>query len=892
MPLDIGTVLGHYEIVGSLGAGGMGEVYRARDPSLEREVAIKVLPEAFAESEERLARFEREAKALAALNHPNIATVYGFEADGDTRFLVMELVEGEDLAERIARGPIPVDEAIPLFIQIAEGLEAAHERGIVHRDLKPANIKVGSDGRVKILDFGLAKAMESASHAVHADLSQSPTMTAAATRRGEIMGTAAYMSPEQATGKATDKRTDIWSFGVCLYEALTGKRPFAGDDATSVLAAVLRDEVDLEDLPADGPATVRRLLARCLQKDPRDRLRDIGDARLELMEPISDLGETHPEVPRWRWQELAPWVAGALVLGVLLGLGPWLTSRRDAVAVSAAEEVHHYTVDAGVRAPGWRNRAHATISSDGQTLVFLRDQDGEDQIWVRSAGDPSPRPLEGTEGASWPFLSPDGEWIAFEQGGELRRVRVGGGSPTRVTGIGSGLRGGAWGPDDLIVMTPHASTGLWQVSASGGEATVLTTVAREQGEFHHLSPTFLPNGWILFTVALSDHHDGARIEALSIESGERKVLFEGGYSPLYAASGHLLVVREGSVLAAPFDLERMEVTGPAEPVLEINSHVGFGYADYSISSQGTLTYTPPTRRDPSSRQPVWLDADGGRAPLGVDPGPYRRPRISPDGRWLALETEEPSGSVLWTIELPGGTPRRFTFEGSCMWPLWYPDSERIAFASLRDGAWGVYSKSITGGDAQLVRSFDGLLFPDDWTPDGRDIIAVTDNTAGGTGIDIVLLPSDESQPPRTLVSKGAEDYGSDLSPNGEWLAFTSDDDGEYRVFVERWGGDRQQHQITDRVSMEPVWSADGQDLYFVDSTGVLMTTFSFGSTLTWADTRRLHSGVFYNGSGRDYDVGPDGRIIVLEEAADTNESAQIHVVVNWLEELKRLVPVD
>ncbi len=880
--LSAGTSLGHYEIAAPLGAGGMGEVYRARDSKLDRDVATKVLPPDFADDPERLARFEREAKSLAALSHPNIATIFGFETDEatSTHFLAMELVEGDDLADRIARGPIPVDDAIPLFVQIAEGLEAAHEKGIIHRDLKPANIKVDPDGRVKILDFGLAKAMEPASAVAAPDISQSPTMTAAATMRGEIMGTAAYMSPEQAAGQPVDKRSDIWAFGACLFETVTGRRAFGGSSALEIMAAVVRAEVDLELLPVDAQRRVGRLLDRCLRKNPRDRLRDIGDARLELVEDQ----EPESEPLDRRWPQLSAMLAAALLLGVAVGLVPFLMSDEP---VSGVERLvgHRYTVDAGeVRPHGLRSPP--AISADGLTMAFVKRDDGIDHIWVRDVDDPVARPLEGTEGAYYPFFSPDGDWLAFGQAGELRRVRVNGESLATIAAIGSGLRGGTWGADETIVMTPHASTGLWKVSAAGGPSTPLTTVSREEGEFHHITPAFLPNGWILFVVALSDHHDGARIEALFPETGERRVILEGGYSPLYASSGHLLFMRAGSLWAATFDMGAMEVTGPAEPVLEVSTHVGFGTSEYAVASDGTLIYIPPNTHDVSARQPVWLD-QAGRVPLRVAPGPYRRPRISPDGEWLILETEEPEGSVLWLVEVPDGEPRRLTFEGSCMWPLWHPDGRRIAYAALQEDGWAVFIKPITGGEAQLLRKSDQPMFPDDWSPDGEGLIAVTDNTSRGTGIDIVLLPFDSAAESRTLVSKGAEDYAADLSPNGQWLAYTSDDDGEYRVFVERWGGDAQQHQITDSVSMEPVWSSSGRQLYFVDVSGVYVTEMNFGSSVSWEAPRKLHSGAYYNGSGRDFDVGPDGRVVILEEAvADPSETQQIQVAVNWLAELK------
>ena len=555
MTLETGSTLGHYEILGSLGAGGMGEVYRARDPQLEREVAIKVLPEAFAESEERLARFEREAKALAALNHPNIATVHGFEADGETRFLVMELAPGEDLAERITRGPIPVDEAIPLFIQIAEGLEAAHERGIVHRDLKPANIKVAESGKIKILDFGLAKVVEPRS-AASGDprLSQSPTRTAAATMRGEILGTAAYMSPEQAKGQRVDEQTDVWAFGACLFEALTGARAIRGEDAAELTAAILRGEIDWSSLPAATPPPVRTLLRRCLRADPVRRLRHIGDARLELEEALAapeEPGSSKP-TPVGAGRRLGP-MGLALVAGAALASAFFLNagSRQD-----APRAVARSVLSAAPSDPlgFWPSGAtDVAISPDGTRVLYLSVSEGSNSLYLRPIDELEGKPLLEISGAHGPFFSPDGAWAGFSLEGSLQKASTLGGPPLALCEVETFV-GASWGLDDVIVFADgEGEPGLYRVPAEGGPRQALLRTDVESGEKWFSTPEILPGGnAVLFTVG---KNEGSEIAVLDLRTGDRQVVVSAGSHARYVPSGHLVFGLAGNLIAAPFDLE-------------------------------------------------------------------------------------------------------------------------------------------------------------------------------------------------------------------------------------------------------------------------------------------------------------------------------------------------
>ena len=575
MPLQPGTTLGSYSVTAKIGEGGMGEVYRARDTTLDRDVAIKVLSDAFASDPERLARFEREAKVLASLNHPNIGAIYGLETSGDTRALVLELVEGPTLADRIRQGPIPFDEALPIAKQIAEALEAAHEAGVIHRDLKPANIKVRDDGTVKVLDFGLAKAVTGDGTA--SDGSDSPTMTAMATATGIIMGTAAYMSPEQARGKAVDRRTDVWAFGTVLYEMLTGQRAFAADDLSATLVAVLTTDVDLDVLPAETPPRLRRVLATCLQKDPRQRVRDIADVRLAMegaFETTVGTPSDGVDVPtRQLWQRPIPQVLTALGLVVLTGLAVW--SARQPTD-PPAESVRRFAFDIGPAQPIVPANTHAMLawSPDGTRLVYAANLTGRSQqLYVRDLDDLEARPLDGTENAYEPFFSPDGEWVVgfftptSMTTGELKRVAVGGGTPLTLCECHPPA-GATWLEDGTIILTHVAADGAGQtvhrLPEAGGTPELLTTPDAERGERYHFWPHALPGGTdLLFTIGRGPDVNTASVAVLSLETGEQHVVIEGGFNARYVPTGHLVFARDGALWGVPFDLDRLATTGPA-----------------------------------------------------------------------------------------------------------------------------------------------------------------------------------------------------------------------------------------------------------------------------------------------------------------------------------------
>ncbi|HEV2063125.1 MAG TPA: protein kinase, partial [Thermoanaerobaculia bacterium] len=594
MSISAGTRLGPYEILAPLGAGGMGEVYRARDGKLNRDVAIKVLPEAFALDAERLARFRREAQVLASLNHPHIAAIYGLEESGGVEALVLELVEGQTLAERLARGALPVDEALEIARQIADALEAAHEKGIVHRDLKPANVKLTPQGKVKVLDFGLAKALSGDRSSP--EVSTSPTMTAAATQAGVVIGTAAYMSPEQARGKAVDKRADVWAFGVVLWEMLTGRRLFEGDTVSDVLAAVLRHELDWKLLPPQTPAAVRRVLHRCLERDPARRMHDIADARLEMDEaPEPVPGALGVAGPRGFQRSASAWAAAAVILALVAAAGWWraLSAARPALRERTAFEV---SIPAG-DGLAFDDTPILAFSRDGRRLVYAADRGGARQLFLRTLGEIEGHPLEGTSGGRSPFFSPDGQWIGFFAEGKLKKVQAGGGPPQTICDDTTAHRGAAWAEDDTIILTPEYAAGLFRVSARGGKLEPLTKPDASKGERTHRWPEVLPGGEaVLFTIGYEKspgNYDDAKVAIFDRKTGRTRILLEGASMARYAPSGHLLFVRARQLLAVPFDLSRREATGEPFPVSEkIAGDPSSGIGYFAVGGDGSFAFVP------------------------------------------------------------------------------------------------------------------------------------------------------------------------------------------------------------------------------------------------------------------------------------------------------------
>ena len=886
----------------------MGEVYRATDTSLGRQVAIKVLPASVASDAERLARFDREARTLASLNHPNIATIHGLERSDGMTALVMELVEGPTLADRIAEGPIPVDEVLPIAMQIAEALEAAHERGVIHRDLKPANVKVRPDGAVKVLDFGLARAVEPAG-ASSPGLTQSPTITTPAmTQAGLILGTAAYMSPEQARGKPVDRRADIWAFGCVLYEMLTGRRAFPGDDVTDTLAAVVKLDPAWDAIPADVPARVRQVVRVCLQKDPKQRAADIHDVHLALAGAF-DAVDPHSTavVPSLRLlQRPLPALGAAALLVVLTALTVWTLAPRD------VRRPARLVVSTPAAAPlSLSAQRDLAVLPDGTGVVYrARGQDGL-HLMVR--------PLDRLDGTSLfrtdagfgnPFVSPAGDWVGFAtlEDQTWKRVSMRGGAAQTLFPTTSAPRGASWGPDGTIVFamaTP--GTGLFRGPAAGGEPSVLTTPDAAQGELNHWWPEILPGGGaVLFTVRRGAGADMS-IAVLDLASGEKTVLLPGS-NPRYVPTEHILYGVDGTLWAAPFDRARLELTGDAVPVLEGVMMDATGAVEFDLSADGSLVYVP-AEGAPGTRTGtlVWRRRDGGGVePFGSEPLEYPRYlRLSPNGRRLALTTGPGDQGALWVYDLGGRPPTPLTFEGHNIYPVWHPEGTRVAFASDRDGGisnlFWIPADGSTLEPESLLMSVNPQL-PSAWTSDGRELI-VEERRSAETSSDILAVPLEGAPEPRVVVATQYFEGDARLSPDGQWLAYVSDVTGRDEVWIRPYPGPGAPTRVSPDGGIEPVWAPDGRELFYLTgddaSPRLLGVTIETAPALDVGAPQVVIDGGFVvpPNAGGAYDVAPDGRFVMIgaapEAEADTGaENADIVLVQHFFEELKRLVPSD
>ena len=884
MPLTLGTRLGIYEVTAKIGEGGMGEVYQARDTTLDRDVALKVLPEAFTADPDRLARFQREAKVLASLNHPNIGAIYGLEAAGDTQALVLELIEGPTLADRIAEGPIPVDEALTIATQIAEALEAAHEQGIIHRDLKPANVKVRPDGTVKVLDFGLAKA--ATPEASGTSGSESPTMSlTAATQMGMVIGTAAYMAPEQAKGKPVDKRADIWAFGVVLLEMLSGKRLFTGETASETLAAVMMKEPDWDRLPADLPSKLDNLVRRCLEKDPRERVRDVGDVRLAMKgafettasSPLGSATSSNSAI----WKRPIAWLSvsllsAALVLAVMALGSPALELPITRFVEPLAERMNFF----GART--------VAISPDGRYLAYSANN----ELYLRRFDLPDAEAIPGTENAVAPFFSPDGQWIGFFTGSEIKKVALTGGAPFTVCEVTDGLDG-TWTEDDTIVFGIVGPTDLFQVSAQGGIPEPLTK--RDDPTGDHDFPDFLPGGDVmLFSVARDGvNFDEGRIVAQSLSTGERRVVIDGGFYPRWLASGHLAYAGGGGLFIVPFDPGTLEVQG--DPV-EIVSGVlqSADGAHYSTSREGSLVYVSGGATSPFPEvSAVSIARDGAETMLPVAPGDFASGRMSPDGTRMALMVASVENIDVWISDITRGTLSRLTTSpGVDASPMWTLDGSGVVFTSKRSGEWALYRQSVDGrGDAEQLLEIpeSAGLFPDSWTPDGTKLVFSYRLLDSSSDVGVLQLDSGGEWNP--LLSTAAVERSGDISPDGDWITYVSNETGVPEVYVEQFPDLGLKTQISTGGGQSPQWSPDGDEIFYRTlDTGALMAV-QIGSepTLTVAAPTLITDEYYALSSSyplgfRMYDVFPDGeRFLMFKETQDT--SHVIHVVLNAFRDL-------
>lgn len=909
MTLSAGSRFGAYEVVGLLGVGGMGEVYRATDSRLHRDVALKVLPDLFASDPERLARFQREAQVLASLNHPHIAAIHGLERSGSIQALVLELVDGPTLAERIAEGPIPVDEALPIACQVAEALEAAHELGVIHRDLKPANIKLRSDGTAKVLDFGLAKAVERADAAnSSAAMLNSPTITSPAmmTAAGIILGTAAYMSPEQVKWKPADRRSDVWAFGCVLYEMLTGRRAFPGDDVADTLASVLRAEPNWDALPPDLPDPIRRLLRRSLEKDRRRRLPDVGVARLEIEDALAPPavrrdGQTiPPAAPERRplWRRAWPFALTALVTGVLAAIAA-LALKRDPpqnVLRSRFELAEYQQISPA--------RRGVAISPDGTRIVFAANR----RLYLRKLSELDAVAIPGTDvfqvTPSNPTFSPDGDSVAFVSSattgsGTLHKIAANGGTAVTLCPVRFPNSGMSWGDSGIVF--GQGGEGLMRVSSGGGQPERLISVGKgEEAAF----PVMLPGERaVLFTLATSaaaDRWDNARIVVQTIGSPGRKVLVEGGSDATYVSSGHLVFAQAGTLFAVPFDLNRLEVTGGKVPVVPGVRRGTQGAAHYSVSRSGTLLYLLGPAFGLSAvvpRQFVVMDRKGVSEPLKIASANYVAPRLSPDGTQLAFGTEDPNEAIISVYDLSGGPGRRLTYGGKNRYPVWSADGQRIAFQSDREGDLAIFWQRADGTDTatRLTKPESGVAhLPESWSRDGARL---SFSAIAPAGVSLWTLSVADKTASRFSDVRSTSPFNSEFSPDGKWMAYTLRSSSDASVFVEPFPATGAKYQIASDVSHHPLWSRDGKELsYRLFGEQQMIVSVRTEPSFTFSNPVRLpgdYATIPY-GTPRNIDVMPDGRFLIAAPATPSEVRAaaprEIHIVVNWAEELRQRVP--
>ncbi len=950
--MDTGTRLGSYEIIDLLGKGGMGEVYRAFDTRLNRAVAVKVLPASFGNDRDRMARFEREARVLASLNHSGIAAIYGLEESGNAKALVMELVEGPTLADRLgtsSSSPISLEEILAIARQIAEVLEYAHEKGVIHRDLKPANVKVTSDRGVKVLDFGLAKAMQE-ERSQPDELLNSPTLNLSATAPGVILGTAAYMSPEQARGKAVDKRADIWSFGVLLFEMLAGRRPFDGEDLSETMAAVIKEEPDWGLLPGSTPAVIERLLRRCLAKNPKSRLRDIGDARLEIE---SALQEPAPRTVIPKQSRLPVWIglAAGLLLGVLVTAPLW----RFSAAVSSSDVVRaEVSLDPvfWLGASGEISRPSRTaiaLLPDGKSLVFCGTGEKDSKLYQRRLDRWEALPIAGTEKGQDPFLSPDGQWVGFWADQQLKKVPIQGGTPVTLCDKVVRPWGVDWGSKGKIVFSIGRE--LQMVPAEGGQAEVLLARDLGKGELNFAQPHFLPGlDTLLFSTQTSPSRwDNPRLETIELKSRQRKVLLEEGADAHYADSGHLLFIRQGTLYAVLFDLTQMVLKSRPVPVLPnvmqainaSNSGSNSYASQISVSGAGTLAYVPGGPYRDYENWLLSIGAEGVMQPLVPASAPYFAPRLSPDGKKVIYQTLGKKNQI-WVLE----TERRITtplvVNDFNSWPIWTPDGRRVTFVRLDSkGHYRLlWMNPDSSEEPEVLIDQEKAIMPSSWSPDGEHLACVASSPETRHDVWIFHIKGRKEEP--FIASRFAERY-PDFSPDGKWIAYDSDESGKFEVYMRSFPDGRQKFQISSSGGTMPCWKRDGRQIVYLDSQYRLMSVDvtagpRFGAPQVLLDyygffpsavpirgydlypdgSRVLFPGHFYGGkpipgsevpdafkagsnAARDprmrahfeYWIKSDPQRKISQAWEDTFRepmTTRIQIVQNWFEELKRLAP--
>ncbi|MHC4557797.1 MAG: protein kinase domain-containing protein [Planctomycetota bacterium] len=887
-----GGEIDQFRIEQELGRGGAGVVYLAHDTKLDRSVAIKSLPAELIENPKARTRFAREARVLASLNHPNIATIYEElqEADG-VGYLVLEYVAGQTLAERIARGGFNLEEALTIALQIAEAVAAAHEHDVIHRDLKPGNIKITPEGKVKVLDFGLAKALGG----------EVTDKQSTIIEPGRIIGTPAYMSPEQARGKPTDKRCDIWSFGCVLYEMLTGKVPFEGETVSDTLAGILDREPDWKALPQTIPANIQVLLRRCLEKDPRQRLRDIGDAGIEISETLTGFGSADvisATAPRAlkpvALRRMMVWAVVCILIGATAATVITWNLKRPILMPQ-----YRYSISLPKNQTLNEQQPAIAVSPDGKRLVYMGGVGATLQLFLLDFDPFTVRELRETKGARYPFFSADGKSIGFGADGKLKTLSLEGGRPKPLCNA-SNLTGGSWGQDGFIYYCPATTEGLWKIPANGGvPAEQIASPDEENDEFAYWWPEVLPGGEaVLFTIWKKTLND---IQVAALKPGTRKpqILLTGASHARYAPTGHLLYAQSGTLMAAPFDLKHLKVGQPREPVIEgLKQKIRSGYAPFSFSRDGFLYYVRGGEWL-ARRNLVWVDRHTGDVikTLPLIPGAYSSPCLSPNGQSIAFTKFDSGAENIWVFNLPKGPPEKVSFEGGNFLPIWKPDNNKLTFTSYRDGEFSVYCipANKSSSEEPLLIGLDDQ-WATSWSPDGKELLFTEDKGSRVTDYDICLLSAEDANTTRPLICESGNEDNGVFSPDGKWIAYESDRDERHNeVYVAPYPVPVVNTKISSSGGYHPlwspVWSADSKELFYRNGDKMIAVTIETELELKVSEPNTLFVKQYYTGLERGYDVSRDGeKFLMIKESNEQQAATQLFVVINWFEELKRLVP--
>jgi serine/threonine protein kinase/Tol biopolymer transport system component len=892
MSLASGTRLGPYEILAPLGAGGMGEVYRARDTRLDRTVAVKILPSHLSSDAALQQRFEQEAKAISSLNHPHICALYDVGHQDGTDFLVMEYLEGETLAKLLEKGPLPLTQVLKYGVEIADALDRAHRQNIVHRDLKPGNIMITKSG-AKLLDFGLAIA--AAPLASGATLTVAAMRTTPVTQQGMIVGTFQYMSPEQVEAKELDARSDIFSFGAVLYEIVTGLRAFPGKSQLSVASAILeKDPKLISTIKPLTPPALEHAIRRCLAKDPEERWQTARDLALELKwiaEGSSQAASLPPSAAKSigsRWRGALLWGVVSLILAAVTGLAVWDLKSSPPPPVTRAV----ITLPPGQRLAGLDQPALA-LSPDGTHLAYVAGQGGiQQQIYLRAMDSLEARPIPGTEGAAGPFFSPDGQWLGFFTGTNLKKIPLSGGA-AQTLGDATLAHGESWGSEGTIAFSPATASFLQQVSEAGGQSQPLTRL--EPGEVSHRWPEFLPGGKaFLFAASTSSFNwtSNSQVVAQALGTGERRVLVQGATHPCYASSGHLIYAQAGSLMAVPFDAQRLTITGAAVPIVENVSHAPTsGAAQYSISTNGSLVYVPGGVQA-DQRKMVWVARNGVEQPAAAPERAYMFPRISPDGQRIAVGITEHETQI-WLYDLSREALTRFTFEGNVnLNATWTADGKRIAFQSSKEGPPSIYwQRSDGSGGLERLTTSDYARVPMSWSPDGQLLAFMEVNPATQRDLWVLRMSDRKEQP---FLKTRFDESVPRFSPDGRWLAYVSNESGRYEIYVQPYPGPGGKWEISTDGGTEPAWNHNGRELFYRSGNKMMAVDIVTQPSFAAGKPRMLFQGPYERSpaTSPNYDVAPDGQRFLMLKPADTGESAptRINVVLNWFEELKRRVP--